>query len=81
MNTDTFQSLQDWLHGRHYNISRDGNQLTLTRGGKTMAVVTPPDRYQVSAVDMNFDEWVEFNKCIRNIRHYLTTQDSKNLLS
>lgn len=77
MNTDTFQSLQDWLHGRHYKVREDNNQLILTRGGKTMAVVTPPDRYQVSAVEMTFNEWVEFNKCLRNIRHYLAAQNNK----
>lgn len=74
MNTDTFQSLQDWLHGRHYEIRKDNDQLILTRDGKTMVVVTPPDRYQVSAVEMTFNEWVEFNKCLRNIRHYLSAR-------
>lgn len=71
MNTDNFQSLQEWLHGRHYDLTRDGDRLVLAYGGKIRAVVTPPDRYQVKAVDLTFDEWVEFNKCLRNIRHYL----------
>lgn len=74
MNTDTFQALQDWLHGRHYDIECRGQQLVLRRGTKEVARVTPPDRYQVAAVDMTFDEWVEFNKCLRNIRHYLVAQ-------
>lgn len=74
MNTETFQSLRDWLHGRHYEIEEDHGRLILSRDGKTMAVVTPPDRYQVSAVEMTFNEWVEFNKCLRNIRHYLVAK-------
>lgn len=74
MNPDTLQSLQDWLRGRHYDVELDGQKLVLKRGTKEMAKVTPPDRYQVSAVDMTFDEWVEFNKCLRNIRHYLVAQ-------
>lgn len=78
MNTGTYQSLLAWLHGRHYDLAKDGNKLILTRAGVKMAVVTPPDRYQVCAVEMNFNEWVEFNKCLRNIRHYLVAQGKVN---
>ena len=71
METNTYQELVAWLHGRHYGLIVDGHQLHLTRQGKVRAIVTPPDRYQVQDVDLTFNEWVEFNKCLRNIRHYL----------
>lgn len=74
MNTDTYQSLVAWLNGRHYGLTRDGESLVLLRDGKKLAVVTPPDNYKVAAVEMSFNEWVEFNKCLRNIRHYLVAQ-------
>lgn len=74
MNTNTYQALINWLHSRHYELRSKGNQLILVYSGKRVAIITPPDRYQVSAIDMTFDEWVEFNKCIRNIRHYLQSR-------
>lgn len=74
MNTETYQALIDWLHGRHYDLQRAGEKLILIRAGKQVAVVTPPDTYQVTTDAMNFNDWVEFNKCIRNIRHYLVAQ-------
>jgi PHD/YefM family antitoxin component YafN of YafNO toxin-antitoxin module len=75
MNTDSYQALQAWLRGRHYDIKRVDQQLVLLRDGRQVAVVTPPDHYQVAAVEMSFNEWVEFNKCIRNIRHYLAAEE------
>lgn len=78
MNTGTYQSLLDWLHGRHYDLNRDEENLVLLRNGKKLAVVTPPDTYKVAAVEMNFNEWVEFNKCLRNIRHYLIAQGKES---
>lgn len=71
MKTNTYDELISWLHGRDYDLTTAGTQLRLSRSGKVMAVVTPPDRYQVQDVDLTFNEWVEFNKCLRNIRHYL----------
>lgn len=71
METNTYQELVAWLHGRHYDLTVNGKQLQLSRQGQVMAIVTPPDRYQVQNVDLTFNEWVEFNKCLRNIRHYL----------
>lgn len=71
METNTYQALVDWLHGRHYDLTVTDHQLRLARHGQLMATVTPPDRYQVQNVDLDFNGWVEFNKCLRNIRHYL----------
>ena len=59
-----------WLYIR----TRD-SQLILKYHGKERAVITPPDRYQVKDLDLDFNDWVEFNKCIRNIRHYLASND------
>lgn len=74
MNTDTYQALIDWLSGRHYQLSRENSHLILRRHGQQLAVITPPDRYQIENIEMNFNEWVGFNKCIRNIRHYIQAQ-------
>lgn len=74
MNPETMKALQDWLRGRDYTLEQAGASLILRYRGQERAVITPPDRYQVKNVDMNFNEWVEFNKCIRNIRHYLNAQ-------
>lgn len=71
MNTETLQALTDWLHGRHYDLEVTADRLILKRGGHQLAVIIPPDTYQVSSLKMNFAKWVEFNKCLRNIRHYL----------
>lgn len=71
MNTSTLEALQNWLQGRNYTLDRDGAKMVLEFQGQVRAVITPPDRYQVSNLDLSFNEWVEFNKCIRNIRHYL----------
>lgn len=77
MNPETMEELQNWLHGRNYTLDQDDNQLILKYQGQERAVITPPDRYQVKNIDMNFNEWVEFNKCIRNIRHYLNAQQAE----
>ncbi|MRN06531.1 hypothetical protein EAI26_03850 [Lactobacillus sp. 0.1XD8-4] len=74
MNTDSFQKLTDWLKGRHYTLKQDGPNFVLSQQGHELAIITPPDKYQVKNIEMTFDEWVEFNKCIRNIRHYLIAQ-------
>lgn len=73
MNTDSYQALQSWLAGRNYQLVEVENQYILKQNNQQLATITPPDRYQVKNVDMTFNEWVEFNKCIRNIRHYLMT--------
>lgn len=75
MNPETYQDLTAWLTGRKYQLSPAGNSYRLVHQGQTLAIITPPDRYQVMNVDMTFTEWVEFNKCIRNIRHYLLTRE------
>lgn len=74
MNPETYQALEAWLAGRKYRLSQDGSSYRLLRQGQTVAIITPPDRYRVMNVDMTFAEWVEFNKCIRNVRHYLLTR-------
>ena len=78
MNPETYQALTAWLTGRKYQLLSDGDSYRLVRQGQTLAILTPPNRYQVINVDMTFAEWVEFNKCIRNIRHYLLTREEKN---
>ncbi|MFC2684643.1 MAG: hypothetical protein ACFN06_03865 [Limosilactobacillus oris] len=76
MNPETYQELTAWLAGRKFQLSQEGDGYHLLHRGQTLAIITPPDRYQVMNVDMTFAEWVEFNKCIRNIRHYLLTRET-----
>lgn len=75
MNTTTLKALQNWLHGRGYTLEQVAAQLILKYHGQERAVITPPDRYQVKELDLNFNDWVELNKCIRNIRHYLASNE------
>lgn len=71
MEPNTYKELLNWLHGRHYELQATDGRLQLLRQGQVIAVVTPPDRYQVQNLDLSFNDWVEFNKCLRNVRHYL----------
>lgn len=75
MDITSFQELRDWLAGRHYTLEKLKSHLILKYQGQELAIITPPDKYQVKDVEMTFNEWVEFNKCIRNIRHYLIAQE------
>lgn len=77
MNPETYQALSKWLAGRKYQLLQTGAAYQLVRHGQTLAVITPPDRYRVMNVDMTFAEWVEFNKCICNVRHCLLTRQEK----
>ncbi|EGS37298.1 hypothetical protein HMPREF9102_1514 [Limosilactobacillus oris F0423] len=76
MNPETYQELTAWLAGRRYKLQQDVDTYRLIKQDQTLAIITPPDRYQVMNVDMTFAEWVEFNKCLRNIRHYLLTRET-----
>lgn len=71
MNTETLEALQNWLRGRNYTLDQEDSKLVLKYQGQERAIITPPDRYHVKDIELSFNEWVEFNKCIRNIRHYL----------
>lgn len=56
MNTATLEALQNWLHGRGYTLEQVDAQLILKYHGQERAVITPPDRYQVKDLDLNFND-------------------------